>query len=197
MRYSAEHKSQSRNKVLMAAAKAIRQQGTAAVSVAAVMSDAGMTHGGFYAHFSSREALIAESVTCMFDEQREKARAMLSAADPVKGITAWLEMYLSLSHVQHPERGCPLPLLSGEIARLSDDARLRFNQGRKAMVDIIAEPLDRLGCPDPVKQSQSLIAEILGAVSLARLAQDDNEALDILSASKASLYRRLGLIPGR
>lgn len=191
MRYSEEHKQQSREKVLNAAAGAIRLQGTAAVSVAAIMKQAGFTHGGFYAHFKSRDMLIAESLGHIFAEQRQMAQQLLADEDALRGLRSYLEKYLSLKHVKNPQKGCPLPLLSGEVTRLPPEARKRFSHGRQQMTVLISDALRRAGHPAPEKEGLIMVAEMVGAMTLARLADKDEEAMQILEPVKSGILLRM------
>lgn len=193
MRYSEEHKQQSREKVLNAAAGAIRLQGTAAVSVAAIMKQAGFTHGGFYAHFKSRDMLIAESLGYIFAEQRQMALQLLADDDALRGLRSYLERYLSLKHLKNPQKGCPLPLLSGEVSRLPSEARQCFSDGRRKMTVLISDTLRRAGHPTPEKEGLVMVAEMVGAVTLARLAEKDEEAMQILEPVKSGILQRMGV----
>src|SRR5690349_21849670 len=107
MRYDAEHKERTRRKVLSEAAGAIRQHGPAGVGVAELMAKAGLTHGGFYAHFKSKDELIAEAITEMFDAQYRHFLACVEDREPAKGLALFVENYLSARHRDKPETGCP------------------------------------------------------------------------------------------
>jgi len=98
MRYDAEHKQKTREKVLKAAAKAIRADGPHRVGVADVMSKAGLTHGGFYAHFTSKDDLIAAAIEQMFDESRIRMARETEDKPPREALRSYIDFYLSSGH---------------------------------------------------------------------------------------------------
>src|SRR3990167_9374098 len=161
MRYADSHKAGSRSRILKAAAQQLRARGLHKVSVADVMSDAGLTHGAFYAHFGSKDALVAGVVPEMFGYAGDRA--------------------------------CHLPALAADISRA--DARIRDNfiVGLNRMRGRIADALSRMPRTYPDTDARILVAQIVGAVSLARAlgpgAPSDAILRDCLDAS----IERLGL----
>ncbi len=119
MRYSKEHKEETRRRVLEVAAARFRKDGLDGVGVAAVMSDAGLTHGGFYSHFPSKEALI-EAV--FESEPRETAREFLEISK-AEGIEGFIRYYLRMEHVEHPESGCPAAALASEVVTVVEQTQ--------------------------------------------------------------------------
>jgi TetR/AcrR family transcriptional repressor of nem operon len=118
MRYDAEHKARTRQKVLTVAKQAIRRDGLANLGVAAVMKDAGLTHGGFYAHFASRDALIdAASRTCWRGPGRGSCGSPTVCRCAV-ALATYLDMYLSVGHRDSTTFLCPLPILTTDMKRL-------------------------------------------------------------------------------
>ena len=198
MRYADSHKAGSRSRILKAAAQQLRARGLHKVSVADVMSDAGLTHGAFYAHFGSKDALVAEAVPEMFGDAGDRAGGIAdlsvhAAEDLRAALRTFLESYLSASHRDRPDRGCPLPTLAADISRA--DARIRDNfiVGLNRMTGRIADALSRLPRTYPDTDARILVAQIVGAVSLARAlgpgAPSDAILRDCLDAS----IERLGL----
>ncbi|MBS0335040.1 MAG: TetR/AcrR family transcriptional regulator [Proteobacteria bacterium] len=193
-RYTAEHKTQSRERVVAEAAKAIREQGPHGISVAGVMGAAGLTHGAFYAHFPSRDALVAAGVERMFEDSRGRLEASASEApDPLSALNSYIRFYLSRSHRDARTSGCPLPFLSAEAPRLTGETRERFAAGVQGLTDRIAGLLEALGKPEPRALATSALSEMVGAVSLARAEPDPARSDAILAASRAALRARLGL----
>ncbi|WP_293375765.1 TetR/AcrR family transcriptional regulator [Phenylobacterium sp.] len=193
-RYGSEHKAQSRERVVAEAAKAIREQGPHGVSVAGVMGAAGLTHGAFYAHFPSRDALLAAGVARMFEDSR--ARLELSAAegaDARQALTSYINFYLSRSHRDARTAGCPLPFLSAEAPRLTGETRALFARGVAGLTGKIAGLLESAGFAEPQITAASVLAELVGAVSLARAEPDAARSDAILKASRSALKARLGL----
>jgi TetR/AcrR family transcriptional regulator, transcriptional repressor for nem operon len=193
MRYDAEHKELTRRKVLSAAAAAIRRHGPAGVGVADLMAQAGLTHGGFYAHFKSKDELVAEAISAMFDERYRGFRSYVEAEEPAKGLAMFVDRYLSTTHRDRIESGCPLPSLSSDVARLPLAARRRFAAGAERLTQGIANVLRALGKADPRGLAASMLAEMVGALALSRAVADPDLSGQILTSSREAIKRRIGL----
>jgi TetR/AcrR family transcriptional repressor of nem operon len=111
------HKAKTRARILDEAAKALRSGGTAGISVAELMKRAGLTHGGFYAHFASRDDLVAHAIDRMFEDSGRMLDRFLGVAPGARGLADLIDYYLSERAMQTLDRGCPLPGLSGEVMR--------------------------------------------------------------------------------
>jgi TetR/AcrR family transcriptional repressor of nem operon len=121
MRYPPEHKAEVHQKIVKDASRRIRNEGITGAAVSAVMQAGGLTHGGFYKHFGSKDELLMESLSEAFQEMADH---LAHAAEKSKPETAWkaiVKTYLSLEYCEHVEYGCPLPALAPELAR-SDKA---------------------------------------------------------------------------
>src|SRR5580658_8492441 len=193
MRYGAEHKEETRKRVLKAAAKAIRAEGPHRVGVAGVMADVGLTHGGFYAHFKSKDDLVAASIGQMFDEGAQRARRETEGVDPDVGLGRYIDFYLSREHRDARGAGCPLPYLSADAPRMDPASRARFAEGVAQLTDRLAGLLTATGHPDAAAAANSLLAELVGALSLARADPDSLRSDAILERSRAALKTRFGL----
>jgi TetR/AcrR family transcriptional repressor of nem operon len=193
MRYDADHKQKTRERVLKAAAKAIRAEGPHRIGVAAVMAEAGLTHGGFYAHFASKDDFVAAAVGQMFVEGRAKLDRAMEGRSPAQGLAIYLDFYLSAAHRDTRTSGCPLPFLSADAPRLAAPSREQFAQGVAALTDRLAQVLAEMGRPDAEETGGSMLSEMVGAVSLARAEPDRARSNAILARTRASLTRRLGL----
>jgi TetR/AcrR family transcriptional regulator, transcriptional repressor for nem operon len=193
MRYDPEHKQRTRERVLKQAARAIREDGPHGVSVASVMSRAGLTHGGFYAHFASRDELIAEGISQMFRESSQRLAQSLAGRTPADALADYIGFYLSPAHRDSRTTGCPLPVLSAEARRLPELARARFAAGVSGLEAQLADVLAKLGRADPQAEAGSLVAELVGALALARAEPDPKRADEMLRRSRARLMQRFGL----
>ncbi len=194
MRYSTDHKEQTRARVVHEAAREIRAKGAAGVAVSGIMARAGLTHGGFYAHFHSRDALIAEAIGAMFaDARRQNSATIDGAQTPAQALRRYVDTYLSPRHRDDRERGCPLPSLSADLARLDPTARARFGQGVAALTDRLASMLAAAGHQDADNAASSLLAEMVGAVSLARAVDDVAQSDAILARTRAAIVARFAL----
>ena len=193
MRYDAEHRGKTREKILKEAATAIRARGPEGVGVAALMKQAGLTHGGFYAHFGSKDALVAEAIGVMFEEARNRFDWTLAEADPRAALDKYVGFYLSPVHRDARGRGCPIAALSGDMARLEPAARERFAKGSTALAQRLGEALARHGIANAPAAGRSMLAELVGALLLSRTVTDPAESDAILADSAAAIRTRYRL----
>lgn len=195
MPISPERKAETRRKVLDVAAQEIRATGPENISVARVMGKAGLTQGGFYAHFASKDDLIAHAVPVMFgDAYRHFLEDSRGGVAPDLALSNFLERYLSETHRDHPERGCPLPTLSGELARFPA-SRAAFSAGAKQITQAIAKLIAQFQPEHAHETASSFLAEMVGALAVSRVLESGKESSAVLKASRASLRRRLKLPP--
>ena len=193
MRYEPRHKEETRQRVLRSAARALRAQGPHQVAVAKVMADAGLTHGGFYAHFESKDDLIAATIDQLFAEGGVRMRRRTEGKAPSEALAAYIDFYLSPAHRDARTSGCPMPFLAADLPRLPREARRRFASGVAQLQRWFAERLSLMGHDAAEAEAASTLAELVGAISLAR-AEPDRKASDLmLTRSRWSLKRRLGL----
>lgn len=193
MRYSNEHKAATRERVLKEAAREIRAKGPDGVAVAGVMSRAGLTHGGFYAHFDSKDAMIVEAIGTMFEDARARSEQVEQSGDPRAALLGYVDFYLSPAHRDRRDRGCPLPTLSGDFARSGNAQRARFGQGVEGLTGRLAKALDGIGVEDPHAEGSAMLAQMVGAVALSRAVADPAQSDAILADAHAALVRRYGL----
>ena len=171
----------------------MRLRGSEGISVAKLMERAGLTHGGFYAHFESRDDLVAHALGRMFQDSRAILDDNLGSRVTAKGISGLIDAYLSDRICRSPESGCPLPTLISEAPRMPTMARKRFNGGINFYIRTLTNAFEALGKPQPEILASSVVAEMIGAMSLARATSDENAANKILESSRRSLKERLGL----
>jgi TetR/AcrR family transcriptional repressor of nem operon len=194
MRYDGDHKQKTRERVLKEAAKAIRAEGPHRIAVAGVMAKAGLTHGGFYAHFESKDDLVAAAIDTMFGEARSRfSRETADSGGPKDKLIRYIDFYLSAAHRDARTTGCPLPTLAADLPRLAPASRARYGQGVATLTALIAEALGALGRAEAQVLAASALAEMVGALSLSRAVADPDQSDLILDASRAALKRRLGL----
>ncbi|WHU04908.1 TetR family transcriptional regulator [Sphingomonas sp. NIBR02145] len=161
--------------------------------MSALMKQAGLTHGGFYAHFPSKDALVAEAIGVMFEEARNRFDWALAEADPRAALDKYVGFYLSPLHRDARGRGCPVAALSGDMARLEPAARERFGQGSTALAQRLGEVLARHGIANAPAAGRSMLAELVGALLLSRTATDPAESDAILADSAAAIRARYQL----
>ncbi len=180
MRYSEGHKEAVRATIVKKAAQALRRAGLAGVSIPTLMKQAGLTHGGFYAHFKNRDELVAAAVLAAADET---GAALLSKDGGDLATT--LRAYLSEEHVEHPERGCVLAALGTEGRQQSAQVRRAFAHAARGFLRLVGQKLEKAP-PDaaPSDDAMRLAAQMVGAVLLARLVDDPALAGKILNAAR-------------
>ncbi|MBP2168344.1 TetR/AcrR family transcriptional repressor of nem operon [Erwinia toletana] len=189
------HKARTRQRILDEAASAMRVLGTEGIGVAALMKRAGLTHGGFYAHFSSRDELVAHTIDHIFAQSQAALAATLNEPDAKVALRAFIDAYLADRVRLAPEQSCPLPALSGEAARLPEAARVRFDCGVQYMQQLISTRLQQNGESDADAMASSALAELIGAMALARACPDEQRAAQMLVSSRHNLKQRLHLLP--
>lgn len=199
MRYDADHKSRTRQKVLTVAKQVIRQDGLANLGVAAVMKNAGLTHGGFYAHFPSRDALVNAAIEDMLDGAKARFQRVTEGLSPVDALATYLDMYLSRDHRDSGSFLCPLPVLSADMTRLEPRMREVYARTADRLAELMrpmivaADPALEADPDAATATARSVVSEIVGGLSLARAIGPSEQSDAILAASRVALKRRLGL----
>ncbi len=185
-RSSKEQAERHRDQVIEAASELFRERGVDGVSVPELMAAAGMTQGGFYRHFSSKEQLAQIACARAFAEQIEGLREFRrSAEDPE---AAFIDFYLSDTHRSDVAHGCPLASLSGDIARTDRDSPVRasFVEGVRAFADGV-EALADDGTPGHRAESLARLSMLMGGLALARATEGDPISDEIVEAVRAAL----------
>src|SRR5580693_8687710 len=144
MRYSKEHKLETHDRIVKKASVRLREKGAHGIGVADLMKDAGLTHGGFYAHFDSREALVIEAFAYAMDRSTERWRKIAEQTSPEKRLAMIVDTYLTSVHRDDPGHGCAVPSLAAEIARESPKTRKAFSARLEQMIDMLAEQIHDL-----------------------------------------------------
>jgi TetR/AcrR family transcriptional repressor of nem operon len=182
-------KAQSRQRILDAASRAVRRSGFHGVGVAEVMKEAGLTHGGFYSHFASREALLAEAVVHASREIGAGITANVEAlAKRGQSVfSAFVESYLSDSQISDCENGCPVAALCGEIA--SQDGEV-LASSRRIVVNLHRLVQQALPAGTSVETAWTVAGTLIGAMQLARALGDNKQGRAVLAAARADLIAR-------
>lgn len=174
------------DRIVETAARAIRRAGYDGVGVADIMKEAGLTHGGFYAHFASRDALLVEAVE---RAGRDSAAVMAQrcARQHAKGVSplrAFVESYLSNAHLAGPEIGCPVAALASEMPRQTTEVRDASVERVRNLVGMVQELL-----PDDVAAGSALFiaSALVGALQLGRALGDNSQGKALLAASRSAL----------
>jgi TetR/AcrR family transcriptional repressor of nem operon len=196
MRYGENHKSETRAKLLKIAGKALRAKGPEGLAVAEVMKDAGLTHGGFYAHFKSKDALLVETLEGVFAYSKEKYRRLIEGLPPRHALATYIDFYVSERHRDDASRGCPITALNSDMPRQSRKFRAAFDAGVKSLVDALAGRIEAAGVAakgESETLAASLLSAMAGAVAVARAVSDKRLSDEMLEAARASIKARLGV----
>ena len=191
MRYSKEHKQETHTRIVKKASVRLREKGAHGVGVADLMKEAGLTHGGFYAHFDSREALVIEAFAYAMDRSTERWRKLAEATPPEKRMATIVNSYLTPLHRDDPGHGCAVPTLGAEIARESPKTRKAFAAKLEQMVDMLAEQIPDVPRKAARKQAMATIATMMGTLVLARVAGNGEFSDEVLGAGRDAVLGRV------
>lgn len=168
-RYGREHKEQTRQRIVETSARRFKQDGVNASGISTLMADAGLTNGAFYAHFTSKDDLVAGVVGDQLGWQVDVIDA-LPAGRP--GIEHIVRTYLSAEHRDQPDQGCPTVALIDEISRCSDTVRQAYTDGLMRVVDAIAGRLDPADPASARVRALAAFAGMAGTMQIARAITD-------------------------
>lgn len=156
------------DRIVEAASRAIRRSGYGGTGVADIMKDAGLTHGGFYAHFPSREAMLAEAADRAGADAVSALARVASTAPPDRALRKMVELYLSKGHVESTEVACPVAALGSEMPRQAPEVRRAATCRIKEMIDLVARQSPDWGQPDAHERALVTVSTMIGALLLAR-----------------------------
>ena len=179
-------------RIVEAAARAIRRSGYDGTSVADIMKDAGLTHGGFYAHFESREAMLAEAADRAGAEAVAASSGIAASAPPEQALQRLLHAYLSKEHVKSMEMGCPVVALGSEMPRQAPEVRRAATRRIKEMIDVVARQSPDWGQPSAHEHALVTVATMVGALLLARAVDDPKLSDTLRDAALKHLTRSNG-----
>lgn len=182
VRLSRDEKEKSHRRIVEGAARLIRERGIAATSVADVMAQAGLTHGGFYRHFAGKDDLMVAALEAAFSERLAELKARLEAQSPPAAVAGYCGRYLQDGHVTSVAMGCPIPTMAGDVARASDDLKATYGAHVREVVALLAQGMDGTA-EEREKCAFREIAMLAGAIMIAR-ASDRDTARAVLRACR-------------
>ena len=177
-------KAASHARIVRAASRRIRRDGIDQVSVAGLMKQAGLTHGGFYRHFDSRDELVAEAISEALAEGSQRVQASAQLSRPA-ALAAIVDGYLSRLHRDKPETGCAVAALPTDVARCGRRARAAYSRQVRGYIELLTE-LTPANDPD---EAYLILATLVGALALARAVDDRSLSDDILERAARALHR--------
>lgn len=203
MRRSKEAKQQTHARIVEAAARRFRADGIAGVAITDLMGEAGLTHGGFYAHFDNKDALVSEACGAGLAQSRGRMLESVRKAPAERRVAAFVARYLTIAHRDHPEAGCMMPTLSAEVARSAPAVRAAYTQAIKDYRDELASLLtaadgsdgsaesgDAVASDEASDQALVLLAGLAGTMLLAR-AIDDPDLSERMLRVNCEFYGRV------
>ena len=189
MRYRPGHKTETHQKIVKDAARRVRSEGLNGAAVAAVMRDTGLTHGGFYKHFASKDDLLLESLHQAFEEA---IALLVEAAEKAPPESAWkaiVKTYLSAGHCTHPERGCPLAALASELARTGKEMKGQILAEMANYKDRMLQFMPGRRAADKERAFWVIFSTMAGAVEIARMLPGPAEREKLLASTRDFLLR--------
>lgn len=186
-RSTTRSKEASHERIVEAGARAIRRCGYDGIGIADIMKQAGLTHGGFYTHFPSREAMLAELADRAGAEAIATFLRITGAAPAGQSQQALLRAYLSEEHVKNPERGCPIAALGTEMPRQAPAVRRAITRRIKEMIDVVFRQSADQGQPGAHERALAITATMIGAVVLARAVDEEPLSGLVLEAARKHL----------
>ncbi|GGF30090.1 TetR family transcriptional regulator [Aliidongia dinghuensis] len=189
MKKSRAETAETRRRIVAAAAEEFRKNGIHETSLCELMAAAGMTEGGFYRHFNSKDQLVAEACAAGLKSTAEAIKAAAEDGDGKTGLEAIVETYLSPEHQRDRWQGCPFVSLGSEMARADEATRAAATEGFKRLVDVVATQ-----CPenDPAiakERAEFILCSLVGVMTMARLVTDPDLAIAIVENTRKYLAK--------
>jgi len=185
VRYAIDHKEETHRIIVKLASSRFRRDGLAAVGLRPLMADAGLTHGGFYAHFSSREELVAEAIGEALRETLNSLSEAVAEVPEGEGLEAFINAYLNSLHRDRPDRGCAGAALVEEMAREPAEVRRPFTEGIEAIVSVLADQLPPGGSEaERMNRAFGVFSLLMGALQLSRSVDDAGKSSAILQSGR-------------
>jgi len=165
-------KEQTHDRILKTASRAIRRKGYGGIGVADIMKEAGLTHGGFYAHFASKTDLLAEVADRTGADSLGRLGRIADRAPEGEALAAIVDAYLSDQHVESPETGCPVAALGSELARQEPPVRRAATRRMKEVIDLLGRQLPGWAAGEDRGQALAAYCTLVGALTIARAVDD-------------------------
>lgn len=184
MRYAEDHKAQTHQRILNEAAARFRRDGIGATGLQPLMKALGLTHGGFYAHFKSKDDLVEKALRCAVDQMSETRDEKLAGDASTQ---AFIDMYLSKAHRDEPEKGCPLPTMASELGQRGQPSEITD----ELITDMLQTLESGMATEEDSEKSVMLMSSLVGALVLSRSAKDPALAERILSSTREQLKQQI------
>ena len=176
-------KEATHERIVAVAARAIRRSGFDGTGVADIMKEAGLTHGAFYAHFASRDAMLVEATDLAGAESNAFAASVAATAPHNQSLQAMVQVYLSKAHIEGVETGCTISALCSEMPRQSPEVRRAATLRIKEMIDLVARQMPDWGQPSAHERAMVTVATMVGTLMLARAVNEPALSESLCSAT--------------
>jgi TetR/AcrR family transcriptional repressor of nem operon len=184
MRYEPGHKAEVRRKIVKDASQRVRAEGINGAAVSAVMRDAGLTHGGFYKHFGSKDELLMESLGEAFTEIADRLAQVGKQAEPGTAWKAIVKVYLSPEHCNHPEWGCPVAALAPELARAGKSMKPKIAAELAKYKNRVLSAMPGRRAVDRERAFLAIFSTMIGAIAIARMLPDQAARASVLATAR-------------
>jgi TetR/AcrR family transcriptional repressor of nem operon len=184
MRYSAEHKQQTRERIVRAASRRFRSRGSEGAGIGDLMRDLRLTHGGFYRHFDSKEGLFAEAFKHSLKEVADRVTKAIEHAPPGSELKALIDAYLDLEHCNDVAGGCPVAALASEVARRPRGSRGPFLHALRSHIRRMAKYVPAASDEERREKAIALFTGMAGTLTVARAFTDEQDRRRILEGAK-------------
>lgn len=184
MGHSQLEKQKTHERIVTLAARRLREEGLEGIGVADLMKEAGLTVGGFYKHFASRDELVAEAVQAAVEEQRRQMQER--GIDPADvPLADYAENYLSAFHRDHCGEGCAYAALTADIARSGETVRTIATEGMRKNIETMMGRMPQADAADARRNALIATCLMAGAVGLARATNDETLSDELLEAARS------------
>jgi len=195
LRYSKGRKRETYDRILKAASVQLKKNGSNGIGIANLMREAGLTHGGFYSHFRSRDDLVSKAFAIAMDQTTFRWNKLIANLPANDGLEAIVRAYLCTRHRDNPGDGCALPAFAAEMGRGDKATRKSFSIKLEVMIDLVAAQYTEASTGEARELAISAISTMMGAITLARASAGQDLSVEILEASTKSLTARKARTP--
>jgi TetR/AcrR family transcriptional regulator, transcriptional repressor for nem operon len=189
MRRSKEQAAETRRHIVNTAAAEFRRQGIAETGLSDLMAAAGLTHGGFYRHFGSKDQLVAEACSVAVDSTAKAMESEVAGKSPELGLHAVLAKYLQPAHRERPANGCVIAALGSELRRSDKKTREVATAGYVRLVKIIARQITGVPEEEAERRATAIVSAMVGAITISRFVLDKETSDQVLRDTKEYLLR--------
>jgi len=193
MRYDSEQREKTRRSLIDAAAMLVRRDGPDKMSVGELMKSVGLTHGGFYYHFTSRDDMIARAIERAFSSMVDWLDGICAGRSAAEAFREYVGRYLSPEHRDNRGSGCPIATLSTHVALLGEPAREAFEQGAARLTSRVANLLELAGHPNAGSHAMSVLCEMSSALGIASIIRSPTQSEELLRICRLSVLTRTGV----